>query len=172
MPLSSGFLAPRLFSDRARAAKPIPTSAQATSTAPGLATPASCPVMANTPEPMQELTTMPISPNRPIPLAFSLMISLLSRNQLFGFAPGLRLFSRTYRTCLRWRISCLQAQTERRGETDGKLRAARRFASCPKGRPIDPAASPMKTISPRARPACSCSAGRHGRGTARPRGSR
>ena len=140
MPLSSGFLAPRLFSDRARAAKPIPTTAQATSTAPGLATPASWPVMANTPEPMQELTTMPISPNRPIPLAFSLMISLLSRNQSFGFAPGLRLFSRTYRTCIRWRIPFTGSNgTQRRNRW--KQRAARRFASCPKGRPIDPAAS-------------------------------
>ena len=133
MPLSSGFFAPRLFSDSARVAKPMPTTSHAISTAPGLATPASWPVMANTPEPIHELTTIPISPNRPMPLAFSLMISLLNRNHVVGVAPGLRAVSRTYRTC----SGCVaaQARAERRGETRQTVqkRRPRAAGKLPKG---------------------------------------
>lgn len=72
MPCRSGRFAPRLASDSASIMKPTPTTPQAMSALPGDATCANWPVMANTPDPMHELITMPISPNRPIPFLLSI----------------------------------------------------------------------------------------------------
>ena len=67
MLLSSGFFTTRLLSESASMRKPTPTTSHETSTPPGEATWASCPVSANTPVPMHELTTSPTKPKNPMP---------------------------------------------------------------------------------------------------------
>ena len=88
MPWRSGRLAPRFASESASIMNPKPTMPQAMSALPGAATCASCPVMANTPEPMHELTTMPISPNRPMPCFFCSSMCIPSKNRPITSGAG------------------------------------------------------------------------------------
>ena len=75
----SGRFETRLFSENESAKKPTPTMPQAMSAGPGAATWASWPVVAKTPDPIQALTTMPMSEKRPNPFCLESMFLLLSR---------------------------------------------------------------------------------------------
>ena len=87
MPCRSLRFSVRLFNEKASAKKPTPTMSHAISTAPGEATPASWPVMANTPEPMHELITIPMSPMSPMPFFFSSILQSLLLPVLYPRAP-------------------------------------------------------------------------------------